>query len=176
MTKAWPIVEHLSPNFTERRGGVAAPDMVVLHYTGMDSAEAALARLCDPGPEVSAHYLIAEDGRIWRLVAEEMRAWHAGVSRWGEVEDVNSHSIGIELANPGHELGYPPFAAPQMAALETLLTGIQERWSIPPERVVGHEHVAPGRKIDPGERFDWARLARQGLACWPIIDPGAPHA
>ena len=173
---ASPIIEHPSPNFTERRGGVTAPDMVVLHYTGMESAEAGLARLCDPEPEVSAHYLIAEDGRIWRLVAEEMRAWHAGVSSWGAVTDVNSHSIGIELANPGHELGYPPFTEPQMTALECLLSKILHRWEIAPERVVGHEHVAPGRKIDPGEKFDWQRLARQGLAGWPVVDPDGPEA
>ena len=175
MATVLPIIEHLSPNFTERRG-VAAPDMVVLHYTGMESAEAALARLCDPGPEVSAHYLIAEDGRIWRLVAEEMRAWHAGVSSWDGERDVNSHSIGIELANPGHELGYPPFPEPQMATMEGLLARCLDRWAILPERVVGHEHVAPGRKIDPGEKFDWPRLVRRGLAAWPIIDPGAPQA
>jgi N-acetylmuramoyl-L-alanine amidase len=169
------VIEHASPNFTERRG-IDHPDMVVLHYTGMKSAEAALERLCDPVPDVSAHYLIAEDGRVWRLVAEEMRAWHAGASRWGAIEDVNSHSIGVEIANPGHHLGYPPFPEPQMAALEWLLTGVLERWRIPPERVVGHEHVAPGRKIDPGEKFDWARLARKGLAVWPIVDPSAPEA
>ena len=175
MTRGFEIIEHPSPNFTERRG-VDAPDMVVLHYTGMQSAEAARARLCDPAAEVSAHYLIAEDGRIWRLVAEEMRAWHAGRARWGGIEDVNSHSIGIELANPGHEFGYPPFAEPQMAVLERLLADCLERWSIVPERVVGHEHVAPVRKIDPGEKFDWQRLARQGLAAWPIVDPGAGGA
>jgi len=169
------ILERPSPNFTERRG-VDRPDMVVLHYTGMGSAEAAIERLCDPGPEVSAHYLIAEDGAVTRMVAEEMRAWHAGASRWGGIRDVNSHSIGIELANPGHHLGYPPFPEPQMAALEDLLTGILNRWNIAPERVVGHEHVAPGRKIDPGEKFDWRRLARQGLAAWPIVDPSAATA
>ncbi|MEM6624059.1 MAG: N-acetylmuramoyl-L-alanine amidase [Pseudomonadota bacterium] len=170
-------IDHPSPNHGERRG-VARPDMVVLHYTGMQTAEAALARLCDPGPEVSAHYLIAEDGRLWQLVDEARRAWHAGVSRWGAITDVNSHAIGIELANPGHHLGYPPFPHPQIAVLEGLLAQILARWSIPPGRVVGHEHVAPGRKIDPGERFDWARLARQGLAAWPItppvVDPDQP--
>lgn len=165
------IIERPSPNFTERRG-TDRPDMVVLHYTGMQSAAAAVDRLCDPGPEVSAHYLIAEDGSVTRMVAEEMRAWHAGASRWGAVTDVNSHSIGIELANPGHHLGYPPFPEPQMAALERLLAGVLARWQIDPARVVGHEHVAPGRKIDPGEKFDWLRLARQGLARWPIVDPG----
>ena len=159
-----------SPNFTERRG-VNCPDMVVLHYTGMATAEAAIERLCDPAPEVSAHFLIAENGEATQMVAEDMRAWHAGCSRWGEIEDVNSHSIGIELANPGHVLGYHPFPEAQMEMLEQLLREILERWQITPDRVVGHEHIAPGRKIDPGEKFDWQRLARQGLAAWPIVDP-----
>lgn len=165
MTTLNRIIEHPSPNFTERRGG-AVPDMVVLHYTGMESAQAALERLCDPVAEVSAHYLITETGQVFRLVAEDKRAWHAGAARWGGVEDVNSRSIGVELANPGHALGYPPFPAPQMAALEGLLDGVLARWRIPPERVVGHAEVAPGRKIDPGEKFDWRRLARAGLAVW----------
>ena len=162
------IVKRPSPNFTERRG-VTRPDMVVLHYTGMESAGAACERLCDPAAEVSAHYLVAEDGKIFMLVDEEMRAWHAGIARWGAVDDVNSHSIGIELANPGHQLGYPPFPEPQMAALEVLLGDVLARWSIPPQRVVGHACVSPGRKIDPGEKFDWRRLGRQGLAVW--LDP-----
>lgn len=145
--------------------------MVVLHYTGMETAQAALERLCDPAAEVSAHYLITEKGELFQLVAEDQRAWHAGVSRWGEVVDVNSHSIGIELVNMGHHLGYSPFPHPQMLCLERLLRGILDRWQITPERVVGHEHVAPGRKIDPGEKFDWALLARLGLAKWPIVEP-----
>lgn len=143
--------------------------MVVLHYTGMASAAAALGRLTDPVAEVSAHYLIDTDGRTVRLVAEEMRAWHAGVARWGAVRDVNSHSIGIELVNPGHELGYTPYPEPQMAALEDLLSGLLARHRIAPERVVGHACVAPGRKADPGEKLDWRRLARGGLAVW--LDP-----
>lgn len=165
-----PPVWRPSPNFTVRRG-VSGPDMVVLHYTGMESAAAAAARLCDPEAEVSAHYLIGEDGTTLQLVAEEMRAWHAGLASWGAVSDVNSHSIGIELANPGHMLGYPPFPEPQMAALERLLGEILGRWAIRPERVLGHACIAPGRKIDPGEKFDWCRLARQGLAVWEA--PGA---
>jgi N-acetylmuramoyl-L-alanine amidase len=140
--------------------------MVVLHYTGMQGARAAADRLCDPAAEVSAHYLIGADGAVLALVAEELRAWHAGISAWGGVTDVNSRSIGIELDNPGHELGYPPFPEPQLAALETLLAGVMARWAIPPERVVGHACVAPGRKIDPGEKLDWRRLARRGLAVW----------
>jgi N-acetylmuramoyl-L-alanine amidase len=136
--------------------------MVVLHYTAMPTPEAALARLCDPGPEVSAHWLIAADGRCWRLVDETRRAWHAGVAAWGEATDINSRAIGIELANPGDA----PYPEPQMRALETLLAAIRTRWPVPPERVVGHACVAPVRKADPGPRFDWRRLARQSLAVW----------
>ncbi len=144
-------------------------DMVVLHYTGMDSAGAALARLTDPAAEVSAHYLIGTEGRVVRLVAEDMRAWHAGVARWGAVDDVNSRSVGVELVNPGHALGYTPFPEPQIAALEELLSGLLARHRIAPERVVGHACVAPGRKSDPGEKLDWRRLARSGLSVW--LDP-----
>lgn len=126
----------------------------------MESAEAALDRLCDPGAEVSAHYLIARDGRLWQLVDEEMRAWHAGAGEWRGVGDINSRSVGIELDNRGAE----PFAEPQMAVLEQLLRGIMGRWGIAPAGVIGHSDMAPGRKGDPGPHFDWARLARQGLA------------
>ena len=157
-----------SPNFGPRRGG-AVPDLVLLHYTGMETAEDAIARLGDPASEVSAHYLVDLDGRVVCLVAEEMRAWHAGAASWGGVEDVNSRSIGIEMVNPGHELGYPPFPEPQMVALEALLAGILARHAIPPERVVGHACVAPERKRDPGEKFDWRRLALRGLSVW--LDP-----
>ncbi len=143
------------------------PDLVVLHYTAMASVEAALARLRDPVAEVSAHYLIGETGRIWRLVPEEARAWHAGAGRWGVVGDVNSRSIGIELANAGPLAGFPPFPEPQMAALEMLLGGIMARWGIWPAGVIAHSDMAPGRKADPGPKFDWRRLARQGLAVWP---------
>ncbi len=172
------MTDHPSPNHGPRRGGAVA-DMVVLHYTGMAGAREAAARLADPASEVSAHYLIDTDGRVLRLVAEEMRAWHAGVAAWGGVEDVNSRSIGIELVNPGHELGYPPFPEPQLSALEALLGGIMARHAIPPERVTGHACVAPARKRDPGEKLDWRRLAQRGLAVW--LDPqpgeaGAPDA
>ena len=156
------VISHPSPSFGPRRDG-AVPDMVVLHYTAMESAGAALDRLCDEKAEVSAHYLICETGRIWQLVDEEMRAWHAGAGRWGDVVDVNSRSVGIELANRGDH----PFAEPQMAALEWLLAGVMARRAIPPERVIGHSDMAPGRKRDPGPRFDWARLARAGLSVWP---------
>lgn len=156
------IAEHPSASCGPRRGGVT-PDMIVLHYTAMQSAEAALARLCDSQAEVSAHYLICEKGRIWQMVDEGQRAWHAGAGRWGDVNDVNSRSIGIELANRGNH----PFPEPQMMVLETLMTGIMARWHIPPERVIGHSDMAPGRKQDPGARFDWLRLARAGLSVWP---------
>ncbi|MDX8351049.1 N-acetylmuramoyl-L-alanine amidase [Cognatiyoonia sp. IB215182] len=137
--------------------------MVVIHYTAMRSTQAALKTLCDPASEVSAHYLIAPDGEVLSLVPEDLRAWHAGAGAWGAVTDVNSHSIGIELANDG----FSPFAAPQMDALVDLLKGIRARWDIRPERVIGHSDMAPGRKIDPGPRFDWRRLARQGVSIWP---------
>ena len=162
------LIDRPSPNFGPRRDGAVA-DMVVLHYTGMVTAEAAVARLTDAASGVSAHYLIDIQGDVLRLVAEEMRAWHAGVATWSGVEDVNSRSIGIEIVNPGHELGYPPFTEAQMAALEALLAGVLARHAIPPERVVGHACVAPGRKRDPGEKLDWRRLARRGLAVW--LDP-----
>jgi len=160
------ILQHPSPNCGPRRDG-ARPDIVVIHYTAMTTAADALARLCDPMAEVSAHYLICAQGRIWQMVDEDQRAWHAGAGRWGDITDVNSRSIGIELANRGDH----PFAAAQMDALEGLLAGIMARWAIPPERVIGHSDMAPLRKSDPGPRFDWRRLARQGLSVWPV--PGA---
>ncbi|MGH1330903.1 MAG: N-acetylmuramoyl-L-alanine amidase [Paracoccaceae bacterium] len=153
------ISQRPSPNCGPRRGG-ARPDIIVLHYTAMKSAEAAIARLCDPEAEVSAHYVICARGEITQLVQEDARAWHAGAGAWGDVRDVNSRSIGIELAN----LGNVPFAAAQMDALEGLLAGIMARWAIPASRVIGHSDMAPGRKFDPGARFDWARLVRAGLA------------
>lgn len=155
-----------SQNHNERRLG--APDMILVHYTDMDTAAAARMRLCDPAAEVSCHYLIDLDGAVDQLVAEDRRAWHAGVSEWGGEADVNSRSIGIELQNQGpNGGGYHPFPEPQMAALEALIAEIAARWSIAPENVVGHEDVAPGRKIDPGPKFDWARLVRRGLARRP---------
>ena len=155
-----------SPNFQPRPDS-AVIDMLVLHYTGMRSAEAALERLCDPGSEVSAHYLIDEAGEIFALVDEENRAWHAGVSSWRGSAGVNSRSIGIELVNPGHEFGYRPFPSAQMAALAELAHGILARWPIPARNVVGHSDVAPRRKQDPGELFDWYWLAQRGIGLWP---------
>lgn len=155
----------LSPNYGERREGLR-PEFVVLHYTAMESCAAAATRLCDPASEVSAHYLIDYDGTVHPLVAEDARAWHAGAGSWRGLDDLNSRSIGIELANDGAE----PFPEPQMAALETLLAGILSRWGIPPEGVIGHSDMAPDRKSDPGARFDWRRLARAGLSVWPLAN------
>jgi N-acetylmuramoyl-L-alanine amidase len=155
-----------SPNFDERPAD-APIDMLVLHYTGMESAAAALERLCDPKAKVSAHYLIDEDGQVTALVDKGKRAWHAGVASWRGEADVNGRSIGIELVNPGHEFGYRDFPDAQMAALEKLAAAILERYPIPPRHVVGHADVAPVRKTDPGERFDWQRLATKGIGLWP---------
>ncbi|MBD3765375.1 MAG: N-acetylmuramoyl-L-alanine amidase [Rhodobacterales bacterium] len=138
----------------------------------MPSAQAALARLCDPAAEVSAHWLVGNDGRLWQLVDESARAWHAGAGEWGGCTDVNSASIGIELDNPGD----CPFAAPQMAALRGLLRGVMARWSIPPQGVIGHSDLAPLRKQDPGPRFDWRALAAEGLSVWPADLPAADPA
>ena len=151
-----------SPNFDERRLPV---DMVVLHYTGMTSG--ALERLRDPAAKVSAHYLIEEDGTTYALVPEARRAWHAGVANWQGESDINSCSIGIELANPGHDHGYRAFPRAQMAALVTLLRAVVKRHDISTARVLGHSDVAPARKQDPGERFDWAALAAAGFGLWP---------
>jgi len=160
------IVDRPSPNHGERRGG-GPIDILVLHYTGMTSAEAALDLLCTPAAQVSAHWLIDEAGTVYRMVDEERRAWHAGVGHWRGVGDVNSRSIGIELANPGHDWGYRDFAAPQIAALVALCGGIIARNPIPPRNVVAHSDIAPTRKLDPGERFPWARLAAAGIGMWP---------
>jgi N-acetylmuramoyl-L-alanine amidase len=163
------VIDHLSPNCGPRRDGLR-PTLIVLHYTAMADASSALARLCDPAAEVSAHYLIGADGTLWRLVPEEMRAWHAGAGAWGGAGDVNSRSIGIELDNDGAS----PFPEAQMTALEALLDDVMARWAIPPAGVIAHSDMAPDRKGDPGPRFDWRRLARQGRAIWP--DPAAQGA
>ena len=139
------------------------PSLIILHYTAMESCAAARARLCDPVAEVSAHWLIGETGKAEALVPEAARAWHAGRSHWRGISDVNSHSIGIELANRGTH----PFPEPQMAALEDLLRGLMSRWQIAPVGVLAHSDIAPDRKIDPGLHFDWQRLMRQGLAFAP---------
>jgi len=157
---------HRSPNFGPRPADTAI-DMLVIHYTGMPTAEAALARLRDPAARVSSHYVIDEDGTVHALVDETMRAWHAGESFWRGRSDVNSRSVGVELVNPGHEFGYRPFPEAQMAALIALARGILKRHPIPPANVVGHADVAPRRKTDPGELFDWRRLAAAGIGRWP---------
>lgn len=162
-----PALRHPSPNFGPRRDGLT-PELVVLHFTAMPSVEAALERLCAPEHEVSAHYVIGRDGRLWQLVDEEMRAWHAGAGDWAGRGDVNSRSIGIELDNAGTF----PFSEPLMARLEDVLADVMARWEIGPAGVIGHQDFAPTRKADPGPRFDWRRLARAGLAVWP--EPGAP--
>lgn len=154
-------IDCLSPNFDERDQPVS---MIVLHYTGMEDAAAAIARLRDPAAKVSCHYLVAEDGQVLRMVPEEKRAWHAGRSWWRGIENVNSASVGIEIVNPGHEFGYRPFPEEQMDALIPLVAGILARHRVARANVVGHSDVAPARKQDPGELFDWARLARHGLA------------
>ena len=155
-----------SPNWNARPAG-AAVDALILHYTGMRTAEAALARLCDPAAEVSAHYLIDEDGTVVALVAEGRRAWHAGRSAWQGATGLNDCSIGIELVNPGHEFGYRPFPEAQIAACLDLGLALVRRWPIPPRRVLAHSDVAPDRKQDPGELFPWRRLAAAGLGLWP---------
>ncbi len=150
--------------------------MVVLHYTGMTTGDAALERMRDPEAKVSAHWMIEEDGRLFRLVPEERRAWHAGVSFWKGERDINAVSIGIELVNPGHEFGYRAFPEAQILSLLTLLDEIRTRWSIPNGRILAHSDVAPARKTDPGELFPWATLAAAGHGLWvePRPSPGEP--
>lgn len=159
------LVECLSPNHDPR--AERPIDILVMHYTGMRTAEEALQRLCDPEAKVSSHYTIDRDGTTYVHVPEELRARHAGVSYWAGVRDVNSRSIGIEIVNPGHEFGYVPFADPQIEALIELSRGILARHPIRPSRVVGHSDVAPNRKQDPGELFPWSRLAQNGIGMWP---------
>lgn len=154
-----------SPNHGERRGG-AQIDMLVLHYTGMPDAAGALSWLCDPRSEVSCHYFVDDAGHIVQSVPEARRAWHAGTSSWKGETDLNSRSIGIEIANPGHDGGYPDFPGRQVAAVTALAGDICRRHAIRPERVLGHSDIAPGRKIDPGEKFPWARLAAAGVGHW----------
>ncbi|WP_298726947.1 N-acetylmuramoyl-L-alanine amidase [uncultured Ferrovibrio sp.] len=172
------FIDTPSPNFDERNCRRPV-DMVVLHYTGMPTAEAALKRLTDPASKVSAHYCIDEDGSIHRLVPEDKRAWHAGVSFWRGVREVNARSIGIELVNPGHEFGYREFPKVQIDALLTLLEDIASRYDIMPGNYVGHSDIAPQRKEDPGELFPWYRLAVAGFGRWWAPDftvsPHAPH-
>src|SRR5579863_364566 len=162
-----------SPNHDERRIH-SKPNCIVLHYTGLPTGEAALSLLRNSASKVSSHYFIWEDGRIVQLVREERRAWHAGVGSWKGESDVNSASIGIEIANPGHDGGLPPFAAPQIASVIALVKDISARHSIKPERVLAHSDIAPARKIDPGENFPWNMLWRSGVGHWVEPSPIGP--
>lgn len=159
-----------SPNIEPRREG-RDPDLLLLHYTGMESSDGALAWLTTPESGVSCHYLIDEEGRIAQMVREDKRAWHAGQSHWAGEDDINSCSVGIEIHNPGHEFDYPAFPECQMQAVEALCLDILSRHAIPPERVLAHSDVAPARKADPGEKFDWARLAAAGIGAWVEPEP-----
>lgn len=167
------VIEAPSPNFDLRK---LVPDMLVLHYTGMPTGEDALARLRDPKAKVSAHYVVEEDGRVFQLVPEERRAWHAGVSFWRGETDINTRSVGVEIVNPGHEFGYRAFPDIQIAAVIELVADIRGRWMIEDNRIVGHADIAPDRKDDPGELFPWRRLAEAGHGLWvePPPAPGAP--
>ena len=160
------FIERPSPNCDARPAGQAI-DILLLHYTGMASGHAALERLCDPSAKVSAHYCIDEDGTCHRLVPEHRRAWHAGAAFWAGARDINARSIGIELVNPGHSFGYRPFPEAQMATLIALGREIVARHGIPTARVLGHSDVAPLRKEDPGELFDWQGIAAAGIGLWP---------
>lgn len=163
------IEAHPSPNFNDRKHPI---DMLVLHYTGMKTGQEALDRMCDPAAEVSAHYMIWEDGRVMQLVGEDKRAWHAGVSSWKGEQDLNSRSIGIEIVNGGHDWPLPgdtlpPYPQVQIDSLIRLTHGILDRWNIPQTRIVGHSDIAPARKTDPGEHFPWVQLSRFGIGLWP---------
>ena len=160
----------VSQNFGPRRETLR-PDMIVLHYTGMATGAGAEAWLCDPASEVSAHYLVHEDGRVVQMVRESDRAWHAGKSSWFGRTDINSCSVGIEIVNPGHSLGYPGFPRRQIDAVIELCTGIVQRHSIAAQRVLAHSDVAPGRKVDPGEKFPWKTLFAAGIG---HLVPAAP--
>jgi N-acetylmuramoyl-L-alanine amidase len=167
-------VDAPSPNFNARNQPVS---ILVLHYTGMETGAAALDRLRDPDAKVSAHYLVEEDGRVFALVAEDNRAWHAGAGAWGGCKDVNSASIGIEIVNGGHDFGLPDFPDVQIEAVIALSREILTRHAITPRNVIGHSDMAPSRKTDPGEKFPWARLARAGIGLWPEAPaPAVPAA
>ena len=159
-----------SPNYNERvqiSPDRAEPSMIILHYTGMQTGKAALERLCDPTSEVSAHYVVEENGETHQLVDEDKRAWHAGVSCWMRLTDINSASIGIELINKGHEFGYEDFPKVQLDKLLELLRSLCDRHHIKPDKILAHSDIAPSRKIDPGEKFPWVTLAQDGFSLWP---------
>lgn len=154
-------IQSPSPNFNDRK---TALQYIVLHYTGMENGPVALERMCDPASQVSAHYMVEEDGRIYQLVDEDKRAWHAGVSCWQGERDINSASIGIEIVNGGHDFGLPDFPAVQIEAVIGLVKSVMERHGIAAKDVIGHSDIAPGRKQDPGEKFPWDDLAEAGCA------------
>ncbi|MDX7949813.1 N-acetylmuramoyl-L-alanine amidase [Lichenihabitans sp. Uapishka_5] len=156
-----------SPNHGVRADLYAAPDSVILHYTGMRDGPSAVAWLCDPVSQVSCHYVVLEDGAVLQLVADDRRAWHAGRSIWRGETDMNSASIGIEVVNGGHDFGLPPFPEPQIAAVTALCRALMQRHAIRPDRILAHSDIAPGRKRDPGECFPWSILARHGVGLWP---------
>lgn len=158
------FIDAPSPNFNDRNKPVS---LIVLHYTGMETGQAALDRMRDPEAKVSAHYMAEEDGRIFRLVAEDKRAWHAGVSEWAGETDINSISIGIEIVNGGHDFGLPEYPKAQIDVIISLTKEMMDRYGIPPHRIVGHSDIAPGRKQDPGEKFPWKQLADAGCSIWP---------
>ena len=175
LIESGPDIRHVddlaaSPNINERRDA-ARPEMLIMHYTGLESVERSIDVLRDPACQVSCHYVINVDGRITQMVREADRAWHAGKSYWHGITDINSRSIGIEIQNPGHERGYPDFPEAQMQAVERLAADIIARNAIRPEMVLGHSDVAPQRKIDPGEKFDWPRLHRAGIGHWVAPRP-----
>ncbi|MEE2526331.1 N-acetylmuramoyl-L-alanine amidase [Hyphobacterium sp. HN65] len=165
------VIHAPSPNFNERAKPVS---LIVLHYTGMESGEAALQRMCDSEAKVSAHYMIEEDGRIFQLVEESKRAWHAGVSEWAGETDINAVSIGIEIVNGGHDFGLPDYPQAQIDVIISLTKQLMVRHNIPAHRVVGHSDIAPGRKQDPGEKFPWNQLSEAGCAIFPkvAVEPG----
>lgn len=170
------VTAHRSPNFNDRKADI---ELLVLHYTGMETGQAALDRMCDPAAEVSAHYMIWEDGRVVQLVGEDKRAWHAGVSSWQGKSDLNSRSIGVEIVNGGHDWplaggALPPYPQVQIEALIELSRGILQRWNIPQTGIVGHSDIAPARKDDPGEHFPWIQLAEAGVGLWPQQGPSLP--
>ena len=164
------IIQRPSPNFNERVGE-GVPDILIMHYTGMQTCEAAVTRLTDPASRVSSHYTVDEDGTIYAHVGEELRAWHAGASHWRGATDVNSRSVGIEIVNPGHEWGYRAFPEAQIAAVLELGQGIVARHRIPKRNVIAHSDIAPDRKTDPGELFPWKQLADEGLGLWVNAKP-----
>jgi len=163
------FIDAPSPNFNARKTPVS---LIVLHYTGMETGPAALERMCDAQAQVSAHYMVEEDGRVFRLVDEAQRAWHAGLSYWRGERDINSASIGIEIVNGGHDFGLPDFPEAQMDAVIELVRAIMDRWNIAPDCVIGHSDIAPARKQDPGEKFPWPRLEAAGCAVSASRDDG----